>query len=142
LTFLFNNPLEKLVDLLSKKLAFKDRTNPKDIILVLKEVESNVTVADFAQVQEFSLDPTKRDEWWEVSLTFLSIPLANATYFLQTDHFTGKEIFTMGGKKVFIKALDTSAPDKGLKNGFKSEQESDESPPKPVFTLIRDGDDA
>ncbi|MDR1312462.1 MAG: hypothetical protein LBQ12_01920 [Deltaproteobacteria bacterium] len=109
MTQVFTTPFDKLVDELKSKLKLKDDTSVGDVILIAKEISSGETAADFAQVAGFTADPTKRDEWWHVRLLFLGFPLVNTVFTLQTPHFTGKEVFTMGGKKVFIKALDPEA---------------------------------
>ncbi|MDR1041281.1 MAG: hypothetical protein LBR80_14175 [Deltaproteobacteria bacterium] len=106
---IFDRPFEDLVDELKALVSFKDDTLEGDVIAVIKEIASDKTAADYAQVAGFTADPTKRDEWWHVRLLFLSFPVVNVVFTLQAQHFTGKEIFTMGGRKVFIKALDPKA---------------------------------
>lgn len=119
---------------LTKRFYFKEETQINDLVVILKEAEKNVTLVDFAQVQEFTLDTTRRDEWWKVSLTLLNIPLIHLNIFLQTSHFTGKEIFTVGGKKFFIKAINThNLPPEDNKD-------NPDTPPErkgPDFTLVR-----
>ncbi|MCJ7600694.1 MAG: hypothetical protein MUO63_04220, partial [Desulfobulbaceae bacterium] len=60
-------------------------------------------------------DSTRRDEWWHVSMQLLSVPPQKVVWTLRTEQFTGKEIFTMGGEKKYIKAVDFSEPDGGPK---------------------------
>jgi hypothetical protein len=142
LSFLFNNPVEKIIEIFSQKMRFKPETHEKDIVVVIMEMQQNVTVVDYAQVQGFSRDLSKRDEWWNVFLTFLNFPLTHATYILQEPHYTGKELFTMEGKKVFIKAVDTAKPPLAGEggDGGKGSGGGKDAPPapgKPNFTLVR-----
>jgi hypothetical protein len=122
---LFNTPFDKLVDDFKAKLAFKDDTAEGDVIAIVKEITPRQTAADYAQVVEFTADPTKKAEWWHVRLLFLNFPVVNVVFTLQAPHFTGSEIFTMGGKKVFIKALDL----KSYREGREAPPEGD-SPPE------------
>ncbi|MDR2612776.1 MAG: hypothetical protein LBG06_08115 [Deltaproteobacteria bacterium] len=102
-------PFDKFVDDLKAQFSLKDDTLEGDLLVVAREIAAEQTMIDFAHVAGFTADPTKRAEWWHVRLLFLSFPLINVVFTLQTPHFTGREIFLMGGKKVFIKALDTRA---------------------------------
>lgn len=100
--------MEHTVEELNKIIQFKDTTEPGDVVLFVNEgSEDSVPFSiSYAVVNGFTLDTTKRDEWWHVHFTFLTIPPQPQTVILQPAHFTGREIFTMGGKKVFIKSLD------------------------------------
>jgi hypothetical protein len=122
LGLLFSANFEALLEELTTKTKTKDETLEGDVILIVKEITPDQTAADYAQVVSFTHDPTKRDEWWHVKLLFLAFPLMSAVFTLQTPHFTGKETFTMGGKKVFIKAVDPKAYDG---------QDEDAPPPGP-----------
>jgi hypothetical protein len=62
----------------------------------------------YALVKEISRDQTRKDEWWQVTMHLLTVPPQKVTWTLREPQFTGKEIFTMGGKPRFIKALDFS----------------------------------
>ncbi len=105
----------------------------------------------YARVMGFDRDTAKRDEWWHVHFLFLEMPPATRTIILQTPHFTGKEIFTMGGRKVFMKALNEKTYYDEMR-GFHEpevEEESEQAPAsekekkpkgsggKPNFTLIK-----
>jgi hypothetical protein len=130
--------VEKLAAEIPRYIPFKDTTEVGDVVFMLNEITANQTTGSYAQVISFTRDASKKDEWWFVGLVFLTIPVVHYTFTLQTSHFTGKEIFTMGGKKVFIKAVDTrgfltknqdddalkDAPEKNAKN-------------KPSFTLVK-----
>ena len=102
--------MENTVNELKKIIAFKDTTVAGDVILMVNEpVDENSPFGlAYAMVTDFVRDNSKRDEWWHVHLSFLTVPPQPQVLILQTSHFTGQEIFTMGGKKVFIKALDFS----------------------------------
>lgn len=103
--------MEKTVEELKSAIPFKDTTVTGDVVLMLNETEDPEmpVAAAFAAITGFDRDVTKRDEWWHVHFAFLTIPPTPRSIILQPDHFTGQEIFTMGGKKVFIKALDLIA---------------------------------
>ncbi|MDL2260055.1 hypothetical protein LJB99_04205 [Deltaproteobacteria bacterium OttesenSCG-928-K17] len=84
---------------------------------------------------------------------FLEVPPLPRTIILQTPHFTGQEVFTMGGRKVFIKAVNFSAfADEMMisrPEDLKSNDSSDgddqaakrkkpaQSEKKPTFTLVK-----
>ena len=106
--------LEKAVEDLKRAVRFKDETHVGDVVLFLKETDDDEGQigAYYAVVTGFIRDTAKRDEWWHVQMQFLTIPPQPQSIILQAPHFTGQEIFTMGGRKVFIKALDfsTDAP--------------------------------
>jgi hypothetical protein len=103
--------MEKTVDELKKIIVFKDTTEVGDVILMINEpVDENSPFGlAYAVVTDFVRDNSKRDEWWHVHLSFLTVPPQPQVLILQAAHFTGQEIFTMGGKKVFIKALNFAA---------------------------------
>ena len=84
-------------------LPFKDTTTIGDIILIIaKEPE----ILQYAMVTDIERDTGRKDEWWHVSFSFLSIPLQEATWTLRTEQMTGQEIFTMGGEERFVKAIE------------------------------------
>ncbi len=145
--------MEKLVEELGFQVPFKDRTEAGDTVIVLRENENGRISMVYARVLDFDRDTTKRDEWWHVHFIFLEVPPLPRTIILQTPHFTGQEIFTMGGRKVFIKAVnfeafspETPAVVEPAKKGRpKKESEPKSAPPteppkpgkKPTFTLIK-----
>jgi hypothetical protein len=138
-TTLLNNSVEKLVSEITRYIPFKDTTEEGDVVFILNEVNSNQATGNYAQVISFSRDNSKRDEWWFVGLVFLTIPVVHYTFALQTPHFTGREIFTMGGKKVFIKAVDTkSFLGKDMKDGRDlGDGQGGAKAGKPSFTLVK-----
>lgn len=100
---------EQLVEQLKAQTPLKSDTDVGDIVIMLRQTPEGRPAAAYARVLGFERDQAKRDEWWHVSFLFLELPPQSRTIILQTPHFTGQEIFTMGGLKVFIQALDFSA---------------------------------
>jgi hypothetical protein len=103
--------MENTIAELKKAIPFKDSTVIGDIVLFVNEnqEENGPLGVSYAHITDFVRDTTKRDEWWHVHMAFLVVPPQPQVLILQTPHFTGQETFTIGGKKVFIKALDFSA---------------------------------
>ncbi|MDR1080240.1 MAG: hypothetical protein LBQ79_04605 [Deltaproteobacteria bacterium] len=141
----FKAKFDTLVDEVKSQLRTKADTVKGDTILIVTEISDDQTVADYALVTDFTLDDSKRDEWWHMSILLLTFPPANWCITLQTPHFTGQEIFTMKGRKVFIKALDTDAsagndgevPPEEPPDGPEDGGPGPEGPPtKPVFKLV------
>lgn len=95
--------MENLVEELKKAVAFKDNTEVGDIVLV---VIDNPRSLLYARVKGFERDFSRRDEWWHVSLQLLTVPPQEVIWTLRRQQFSGQEIFTMGGDKRFIKAVD------------------------------------
>ncbi len=95
--------METLVKELGEVLSFKDSIDVGDVVLVVIEETKD---AIYAYVTSIEPDNSRKDEWWNLSLSFLSIPIQKATWTLRTPQMTGLEIFTMGGKKRFIKAVE------------------------------------
>ncbi len=87
---------------LEKVFTFKESTAPGDIVIVVME---NPQAVLYARVAEIERDVTKRDPWWHVTMDILALPPQRVTWTLREPQFTGKEIFTMGGDKRFVKAL-------------------------------------
>lgn len=99
--------MQKFVEELKQLLAFKDITDTGDIVLIAAKKPQILT---YAHVDDIERDTSRREEWWHVHLTMLSIPMQKMTWTLRTDQMTGKEIFTMGGEERFIKAVDFGRP--------------------------------
>jgi hypothetical protein len=95
--------MEAIVQELKKRVRFKPTTSVGDLVLVVGE-EPNLMI--YALVTGFERDQSKRDEWWQVSLQILTVPPQKVTWALRTPQFTGQEIFTMGGEKRFVAAVD------------------------------------
>ena len=94
--------MEQLVAELKKILPFKETTVPGDLVVV---VAKNPQMLLYALVGDIKRDETRKDEWWQVTLHLLSIPMQIVVWTLRTAQFTGQEIFTMGGEGRFIKAV-------------------------------------
>jgi len=104
--------MDKIVEELHKIFHLKDSTDTGDIVIIVTE---NPQTLSYALITGFERDTTRRDEWWQVSMQLLSVPPQKVVWTLRTEQFTGKEIFTMGGEKRYIKAVDFSGPDSGPK---------------------------
>jgi hypothetical protein len=106
--------MDKIVQELRKVIKFKSTTDIGDIVLVAVEKPQSVF---YAIVRDISRDQNVKDEWWNVTLTILGVPLQKVTWTLRGSQFTGQEVFTMAGEGRFIQALDFSeeGPGGGLK---------------------------
>jgi hypothetical protein len=120
--------MEKLVAELRTVMPFKKTTATGDVVLIAAEDPHMLL---YAMVTDIVRDANKRDEWWNISLTLLTVPLQKAVWTLRTEQMTGREIFTMGGKERFFQALDLS---EGSSPG---EQPPDDSSPPPSKALLR-----
>lgn len=105
--------MEKIVEELKKVITFKDTTREGDVVLVVAEDPQMLL---YGIVTDIERDNTKKEEWWHVSMHLLSIPPQEAVWTLRTPQFTGQEIFTMGGKKRFIKSVDFSPKEDAVDN--------------------------
>ncbi len=97
--------MEKLVSELRRIIPFQDTTDIGDIVLIVSK-EPQMLV--YALVTDISRDTSRKAEWWNISLTFLTIPPQEITWTLRTEQMTGMEIFTMGGEERFVKAVNFS----------------------------------
>ena len=95
--------METIVAELKKLFTFKDTTTVGDVVVVVSEDPQMIL---YALVLDIERDPTKRDEWWHVCFQFLTLPPQQVVWTLRAAQFSGQEIFTMGGKKKFIRAVD------------------------------------
>lgn len=100
--------MEKIIEELKQIIRFKDTTYVGDVILIVIEKPQTMM---YGVVTDFSRDESKVDEWWHVTMKILGIPLQEMVWTLRTSQFTGMEIFTMGGEKRFVKALDLGLRD-------------------------------
>lgn len=96
--------MEKLIAELKQVIKFKDSTNIGDLILIVAKEPQ--LMASYALVTDIKRDPSRKDEWWHVDLTLLSLPPQPMTWTLRTAQLTGMEVFTMGGEERFVKAVD------------------------------------
>ncbi|MGW8195412.1 MAG: hypothetical protein ACWGOX_14230 [Desulforhopalus sp.] len=95
--------MQKIIDELKQLITFKETTDIGDIVLIIAKEPQMLM---YARVCGIKRDPSRRDEWWHVHLTMLTVPLQEIVWTLRTAQFTGQEIFTMGGAERFIKAID------------------------------------
>ncbi len=97
--------MEKIVEELKKVFVFKETTIEGDIVLVVTEDPQMLL---YGIVLDMERDKTKKEEWWHVTINLLTVPPQKVVWTLRTPQFTGQEIFTMGGKKKYIHAVDLS----------------------------------
>ena len=97
--------MEKIVEELKKVFPFKETTIEGDIVLVVSEDPQMLL---YGIVLGIERDETKKGEWWNVKINLLTIPPQKVVWTLRNQQFTGQEIFTMEGKKKYIKAVDLS----------------------------------
>lgn len=95
--------MEQMVKELEKLVKFKETTSVGDLVLVVMETPLSCL---YGLVRSFERDQKKQGEWWAISLCLLSLPPQEISWILRPEQFTGKEIFTMGGDKRFVKAVD------------------------------------
>ncbi len=96
--------MEKIIAELKKVLRFKDSTDVGDLVLIVAK-EPQIS-ASYALVTDIERDASRKNEWWHVGLTLLSLPPQKITWTLRIPQFTGMEVFTMGGEQRFVKAVD------------------------------------
>lgn len=99
--------MEKLVAELKQIIPFQDSTAIGDLVLIVAK-EPQMLV--YALVTALERDRSRKDEWWHVGLTFLTVPLQEITWTLRTAQMTGMEVFTMGGEERFVKAVHVASP--------------------------------
>ena len=106
--------MEAVVREIDHNCKMKAATVEGDGVLIVAE---NPLTMMYALVTDVERDNAKRDEWWQLGLQILSFPPQRAVWTLRTPQFTGQEVFSMGGEKRFVKALDFGAelpePDPG-----------------------------
>ncbi|HKJ64329.1 MAG TPA: hypothetical protein VJ969_02940 [Desulfopila sp.] len=98
--------MEKLVKELKDTFNFKDNTDVGDVVVIAAK-EPQMLV--YAYITGINRDTTRKDEWWHVDLSILTMPPQKMTWTLRTAQMTGMEIFTMGGEERFVKALEFGA---------------------------------
>lgn len=95
--------MENLVKELCQIVPFKDTTDIGDIVLIVSKQPQMLV---YALVTDINRDTSRKDEWWNVSFTFLAVPPQEMTWTLRTAQMTGMEIFTMGGEERFVKSVN------------------------------------
>lgn len=97
--------MQKIVDELKKVLPLKDTTKIDDIVVIASKEPQMLL---YAHVDNIERDTGRKDEWWHVQMSVMSIPLQKMTWTLRTEQLSGQEIFTMGGEERFVQAVDFS----------------------------------
>lgn len=100
--------MQKLVDELKKILPLKDTTDIGDIVVIAAKEPQMLL---YAHIDDIEPDSNRKDEWWHVKMSMLSIPLQKVTWTLRTEQISGQEVFTMGGEERFIQAIDFTQDD-------------------------------
>ena len=96
--------MQKLITELQQIVNFKNSTDIGDLVLIVAK-EPQISVF-YALVTDIERDTSRKNEWWHVSLTLLTLPPQEITWTLRIPQFTGMEVFTMGGEERFVKAVD------------------------------------
>jgi len=114
--------MEQLIADLKKIVSFKDSINTGDIVLIAAKEPPTLI---YALVGSIEKDSGRKDEWWHVTMSLLTVPPQKITWTLRTPQMTGMESFSMGGEARFMKVVDLSidkAPKKDMlkKNDGKS----------------------
>lgn len=123
--------MENLVEELRKAVSFKNSTEIGDIVLIAIDSPRSLL---YARVKDFERDDSRREEWWHISLQLLTVPPQEVKWTLRREQFTGQEIFTMGGDKRFIQAVDLN----GLQPDVPDETPGDkEKKGKPKLQLLK-----
>jgi hypothetical protein len=95
--------MKKIVEELKQLVAFKNTTNVGDVVLIAAKEPKMLF---YAYVNKIEPDSSRKDEWWHLHLTLLSVPLQKITWTLRSEQMSGQEIFTMGGEERFLQAVD------------------------------------
>lgn len=95
--------MEKLVKELHEIVDFKKSTDVGDVVVIAAKEPQMLVYAYVAGIER---DTTRKEEWWHVDLSVLTLPPQKMTWTLRTEQMTGMEIFTMGGEERFVKAVD------------------------------------
>lgn len=95
--------MNKIVEELKQLIAFKQTTEAGDVVLIAAK---EPRMLFYAYVNKIERDSSRKDEWWHLHLTLLSVPQQKITWTLRSEQMTGQEIFTMGGEERFLQAVD------------------------------------
>ena len=107
--------MEKLVADLKEILPFKQTTVIGDVVIVVAKEPQLLT---YAVVSKIERDDSRKNEWWHVTMHALTIPPQQMTWTLRTPQFSGEEIFTMGGDKRFMQAVNLKKTVSGIQLGL------------------------
>ncbi len=95
--------MEKIVKELKQILSFKDSTDVGDIVLIATK---DPQMLIYGLITSIERDDSRKEEWWVIGVSLLSLPPQKMHWTLRTSQMTGMEIFTMGGEERFMKAID------------------------------------
>lgn len=95
--------MEKIIEELKQLLALKRNTEAGDIVVIAAKEPKMLF---YAYVSRIERDAARKDEWWHLHLTLLTVPMQKITWTLRSEQMSGKEIFTMGGEQRFMQAVD------------------------------------
>lgn len=98
--------MENFITELKQIIPFKNSTERGDIVLIAAK---NPPMLVYALVTSIERDTTRKDEWWNIDMFFLTVPPQQIIWTLRTSQMTGIEVFTMGGEERFMKAVDFGA---------------------------------
>ena len=104
--------MKKIGEELKQLITFKQTTDVGDVVLVAAK---EPRMLFYAYVNKIERDHSRKDEWWHLHLTLLSVPLQKITWTLRLEQMTGKEIFTMGGEERFLQAVDLGEKQENLR---------------------------
>ncbi len=96
------NNMKKLVQELKKQIVFKDTIKPGDVAIIAAEEPKMLF---FVIITGIMRDDSRKDEWWQVSMQSLTVPLQLMTWTLRMPQMCGQEIFTMSGEERFMAAV-------------------------------------
>jgi hypothetical protein len=124
--------MEQLVASLRELIDFKETTEVGDLVLIAAKDPQMLV---YASVRAIDRDESRKEEWWQVQLDMLSVPIQSVIWTLREPQFTGKEVFTMGGKGRFVQAVRLSkrAPDPAPKPDIQPSQ----APSKGGLRLVK-----
>ncbi|MFP3983813.1 MAG: hypothetical protein ACLFV2_09015 [Desulfurivibrionaceae bacterium] len=97
--------MDEVIKELNNLFKFKEKTDVGDIVIIAMESPKSIV---YGLVTDIQRDNTRKEEWWHVTLQILSVPPQKVIWTLRLPQFTGQEIFTMGGEKRYIRAIDFS----------------------------------
>ncbi len=126
--------MEKLVAELQQIIPFKESTDIGDLVLIVAK-EPQMLV--YALVTDIKRDTTRKDEWWHLSLTFLTVPPQEVSWTLRTAQMTGMEIFTMGGEKRFVQAVNLAPAIAPIPDEPRPEEKTKESSKKSFLKRVK-----
>lgn len=95
--------IHALIEELQKIIDFKETTRKGDLVLVVS-VDPQLIV--YAIVNSIEKDSSHRDDWWIVTMHFLSLPPQEIIWTLREPQLTGQEVFLMQGAERFVKAVN------------------------------------